>query len=174
MHFHARWNLTKVFTFTYLQSAVISFVVEISMYLGRAQTQPLEMMFVVSLQTDSDKDSVDGNTGELIVTGNNVNRDGVSGTMVTGSTEISSLPKEPMWVTSWFMWHFPRENIKYMVLCIHKSNSNTCINFQNSNSISNFQFQNSIFQQFSNSCLDEHSQFVGLNLSGSDDCRVGP
>lgn len=138
MHFHARWNLTKVFTFTYLQNAVISFVVEISMYLGRAQTQPLEMMFVVSLQTDSDKDSVDGNTGELIVTGNDVNRDGVSGTMVTGSTEISSLPKEPMWVTSWFMWHLQRENIKYMVLCIHKSNSNTCINFQNSNSIFKF------------------------------------
>lgn len=65
------------------------------MYLGRAQTQPLERMFVVSLQTDRDKDSVDGNTGELIITGNDVTRDGVSGTTVTGLTDISSLPKEP-------------------------------------------------------------------------------
>lgn len=77
-----------------LQNAVTSFVVEISMYLGRAQTQPLERINVVSLQTDSDKDSVDGNTGELIVTGNNVTRDGVSGPMVTGTTDIPSLPKE--------------------------------------------------------------------------------
>lgn len=86
----------KVFTFTYLQNAVTSFVVEISMYLGRAQTQPLERINVVSLQTDSDKDSVDGNTGELIVTGNNVTRDGVSGPMVTGTTDIPSLPTEPL------------------------------------------------------------------------------
>lgn len=86
----------KVFTFTYLQNAVTSFVVEISMYLGRAQTQPLERINVVSLQTDSDKDSVDGNTGELIVTGKNVTRDGVSGPMVTGTTDIPSLPKEPL------------------------------------------------------------------------------
>lgn len=86
----------KVFTFTYLQNAVTSFVVEISMYLGRAQTQPLERINVVSLQTDSDKDSVDGNTGELIVTGKNVTRDGVSGPMVTGTTDIPSLPTEPL------------------------------------------------------------------------------
>lgn len=86
----------KVFTFTYLQNAVTSFVVEISMYLGRAQTQPLERINVVSLQTDSDKDSVDGNTGELTVTGNDVTRDGVSGPMVTGTTDIPSLPKEPL------------------------------------------------------------------------------
>lgn len=100
MHFHAQWNQrNKVFTFTYLQNAVTSFVVEISMYLGRAQTQPLERINVVSLQTDSDKDSVDGNTGELTVTGNDVTRDGVSGPMVTGTTDIPSLPKEPLWVT---------------------------------------------------------------------------
>lgn len=86
----------KVFTFTYLQNAVTSFVVEISIYLGRAQTQPLERINVVSLQTDSDKDSVDGNTGELTVTGNDVTRDGVSGPMVTGTTDIPSLPTEPM------------------------------------------------------------------------------
>lgn len=86
----------KVFTFTYLQNAVTSFVVEISMYFGRAQTQPLERINVVSLQTDSDKDSVDGNTGELTVTGNDVTRDGVSGPMVTGTTDIPSLPKEPL------------------------------------------------------------------------------
>lgn len=86
----------KVFTFTYLQNAVTSFVVEISIYLGRAQTQPLERINVVSLQTDSDKDSVDGNTGELTVTGNDVTRDGVSGPMVTGTTDIPSLPKEPL------------------------------------------------------------------------------
>lgn len=86
----------KVFTFTYLQNAVTSFVVEISMYLGRAQTQPLERINVVSLQTDSDKDSVDGNTGELTVTGNDVTRDGVSGPMVTGTTDIPSLPTEPL------------------------------------------------------------------------------
>lgn len=86
----------KVFTFTYLQNAVRSFVVEISIYLGRAQTQPLERINVVSLQTDSDKDSVDGNTGELTVTGNDVTRDGVSGPMVTGTTDIPSLPKEPL------------------------------------------------------------------------------
>lgn len=86
----------KVFTFTYLQNAVTSFVVEISIYLGRAQTQPLERINVVSLQTDSDKDSVDGNTGELTVTGNDVTRDGVSGPMVTGTTDIPSLPTEPL------------------------------------------------------------------------------
>lgn len=86
----------KVFTFTYLQNAVTSFVVEISMYFGRAQTQPLERINVVSLQTDSDKDSVDGNTGELTVTGNDVTRDGVSGSMVTGTTDIPSLPTEPL------------------------------------------------------------------------------
>lgn len=86
----------KVFTFTYLQNAVTSFVVEISMYLGRAQTQPLERINVVSLQTDSDKDSVDGNTGELTVTGNDVTRDGVSGPMVTGTTDIPPLPMEPL------------------------------------------------------------------------------
>lgn len=86
----------KVFTFTYLQNAVTSFVVEISMYFGRAQTQPLERINVVSLQTDSDKDSVDGNTGELTVTGNDVTRDGVSGPMVTGTTDIPSLPTEPL------------------------------------------------------------------------------
>lgn len=86
----------KVFTFTYLQNAVTSFVVEISIYLGRAQTQPLERINVVSLQTDSDKDSVDGNTGELTVTGNDVTGDGVSGPMVTGTTDIPSLPKEPL------------------------------------------------------------------------------
>lgn len=86
----------KVFTFTYLQNAVTSFVVEISMYFGRAQTQPLERINVVSLQTDSDKDSVDGNTGELTVTGNDVTLEGVSGSMVTGTTDIPSLPKEPL------------------------------------------------------------------------------
>lgn len=89
------------------------------MYLGRAQTQPLERMFVVSLQTDRDKDSVDGNTGELIITGNDVTRVGVSGTMVTGLTDISSLPKEPKWVTSWFMWHLPTVKVKYMIVCIN-------------------------------------------------------
>lgn len=86
----------KVFTFTYLQNAVTSFVVEISMYFGRAQTQPLERINVVSLQTDSDKDSVDGNTGELTVTGNDVTLEGVSGSMVTGTTDIPSLPTEPL------------------------------------------------------------------------------
>lgn len=86
----------KVFTFTYLQNAVTSFVVEISMYFGRAQTQPLERINVVSLQTDSDKDSVDGNTGELTVTGNDVTLEGVSGSMVTGTTDILSLPTEPL------------------------------------------------------------------------------
>lgn len=118
MHFHARWNQKKVFTFTYLQNAVTSFVVEISMYLGRAQTQPLERINAVSLQTDSDKDSVDGNTGEVIVTGNDVTRDGVSGSMVTGTTDIPSLPKEPLWVT--------KLNFKFQNLNIQIFN-----NFQN-------------------------------------------
>lgn len=149
MHFHARWNQKKkVFTFTYLQNAVTSFVVEISMYFGRAQTQPLERINVVSLQTDSDKDSVDGNTGELTVTGNDVTLEGVSGSMVTGTTDIPSLPTEPLWVTKF--------------------------NFKFQNLISNFKLKNSNFQQFSKSCIDEHSQFVGLKPSGSDDCRVGP
>lgn len=118
MHFHARWNQKKVFTFTYLQNAVTSFVVEISIYLGRAQTQPLERINVVSLQTDSDKDSVDGNTGELTVTGNDVTGDGVSGPMVTGTTDIPSLPKEPLWVT--------KLNFKFQNLNIQIFN-----NFQN-------------------------------------------
>lgn len=51
---------------------------------------------MVSLQTDSDKDSVDGNTGELTVTGNDVTLEGVSGSMVTGTTDIPSLPTEPL------------------------------------------------------------------------------